>query len=52
MYEDSAWSSKSCDCNRVLVADDNDFNLFTFKEILKSFDIEAEGAVNGLDAFE
>ena len=39
-------------CNPILVVDDNDFNLFTFVEILKGFNLEADKAINGLEALE
>lgn len=44
--------SRDCYCNEVLVADDNDFNLFTFQEMLKIYGVESSGACNGLDALE
>jgi CheY-like chemotaxis protein len=48
--EDSQ-SNDSCGCNPVLVVDDNDFNLFTFREIMETtHKIPSDGAVNGLDA--
>jgi PleD family two-component response regulator len=40
-----------CACKPLLVVDDNDFNLFTFKQVLKdNFNLEALGAANGLEA--
>ena len=50
-FEDTE-SSRDCMCKPILVADDNDFNLFTFKEIMKSNQLEADGAINGLEALE
>ena len=45
-------NSRGCMCNPVLVVDDNDFNLFTFKEVLKSYSVPADGAANGQKALE
>jgi CheY-like chemotaxis protein len=36
----------------VLVADDNEFNLFTLKQVLLGYDIESDGAYNGQVALE
>lgn len=44
-------SEEECDCKPVLIADDNDFNLFTFKQVLKDmFNLDSSGACNGLEA--
>ena len=43
-------SSAQCDCNEILVVDDNDFNLMTFQAIMEAFGLSSNGAVNGLDA--
>ena len=45
------WEGSQCACNPVLVADDNEFNLFTFKQILKNnYNLESDGAFDGQDA--
>ncbi len=36
----------------MLTVDDNEFNLFTFAEILKLYDITTDMAYNGQDAVE
>ena len=45
--QSSESSQKSCMCNPVLVADDNEFNLFTLQQVLISFHVDADGAANG-----
>lgn len=44
--------NSSCDCKPILVADDNEFNLFTLQQLLLSlhFKLEADGACNGKEA--
>lgn len=50
---DSDRSESDCGCAQVLVVDDNDFNLSTFREILlKNYGIATDGAANGLIAVE
>lgn len=44
--------NEECGCNPVLVADDNEFNLVTFRQILKNYNLEADGASNGQEAVE
>ena len=34
------------------MADDNEFNLVTFKQIIKNYNLEADGACNGQEAVE
>jgi PleD family two-component response regulator len=42
-----------CHCNPVLVADDNEFNLLTFRQIIKTrYNLKSDGAINGKDAVE
>lgn len=36
----------------MLVADDNEFNLVTFTQIIKNYNLEADGASNGQEAVE
>ena len=36
-----------CKCKPILVADDNEFNLFTLQQVLLSYGLEADGAFNG-----
>jgi CheY-like chemotaxis protein len=35
-----------------LVADDNEFNLFTLQQVLLTFNLNADGAFNGKEAAE
>jgi len=39
-----------CGCKPVLVADDNEFNLFTLQQVLLNYGLEADGACNGKEA--
>lgn len=40
----------TCNCKPILVADDNEFNLFTLQQILLGYKLEADGACNGKEA--
>jgi CheY-like chemotaxis protein len=45
---------KKCDCEpRILVVDDNQFNIMVIKSmLLEDFGLEAEEAVNGYEALQ
>lgn len=39
--------NQECNCKPILVTDDNEFNLFTFSQLLLQFNLESDGAENG-----
>ena len=45
-------NESKCECKPILVADDNEFNLFTLQQVLLSYGLEADGAFNGKVAAE
>lgn len=48
---DEESESSCCNCAPILVADDNEFNLFTLQEVLRTFRLNADGASNGQEAY-
>lgn len=40
-----------CVCKDVLIVDDEVFNQFTFQALLNSYNVKADCAINGLEAF-
>ena len=43
---------EECDCLKILIADDDQFNIIMLRNLLKSFGLDADFAVNGELAVE
>ena len=39
-----------CACKEALIVDDEVFNQFTFQALLNSYNVQADCAINGLEA--
>lgn len=50
--EEESSDESDCNCAPILVADDNEFNLFTLQQLLLTFKLTADGASNGKEAYE
>ena len=44
--------AKKCDCESILIVDDDVFNLFSLEMILKGFGLKCSKAINGKEAIE
>ncbi|EAS02189.2 ATPase, histidine kinase-, DNA gyrase B (macronuclear) [Tetrahymena thermophila SB210] len=45
-------SNSCCQCKKILVVEDNEFNLFLLKKMLQSCNLEADQAMNGQEAID
>lgn len=44
--------TKNCKCQKILIVDDNSFNLYALEKLLKSFNYQSDKADSGFTAID